>query len=292
MACKQRRSGATKSIIAQKLTLGKKSTDSLASGFLSCPIFNTIPTSGPRRRVPKFPYNPTVLANLQNSLSAPRLARYLLLAGGDLEVALEFHLWNAALGESLHVPMQHFELLFRNALNTQLIAHHGPAWYDTLYRQLGPGFQRRIDAAKDELRKQGRLPIQPPCVIAQFTFGAWIFLLDSRFDRLLWKFCLFNAFPNRPAGFTRQHAKNALERIKSLRNRIVHHEPVYHKPLDQELAFIISAASWICQDTATWIDFHCHRFRSVWNSPPSIPPPPTPVDSAYATKYEAIDWSR
>lgn len=219
----------------------------------------------------RFPYTPVILNSLQKSLSLPRLSRYLLLANGDIEKALEFHLWNATLGESLHLPIQHFELLFRNALNDRLITHHGATWYDTLYQQLGQGFQRKIDAAKDELRKQQRTPLQPPDIIAQFTFGNWVYLLDSKFDRLLWKFCLYHAFPNRPAGFTRNLAKNSLEKIKALRNRIVHHEPIYHRQLDQDLAFMIAVASWICPDTSRWIEHHSHHFRSVWNNPPSFP---------------------
>lgn len=211
-----------------------------------------------------------------------------MLGGGDMEKALEFHLWNTELGESLHLPIQLFELLYRNALNDQLTAHHGLAWYDTLYPQLGTGFQGKINAAKDELKKQRRSPIQPPDVIALLTFGNWVVLLDRRYDRLLWKFCLYNAFPNRPSGFTRQVAKSAMERIKGLRNRIAHHEPIYHRPLDQDLAFIINVASWICPDTASWIDYHCNRFRHVWNNPPSIPPIPS---AGFNARYDLIDWS-
>jgi hypothetical protein len=45
------------------------------------------------------------------------MARYVNLAGGDKALALELHAWNAELGGSLHLPMQHFELLLRNSLD-------------------------------------------------------------------------------------------------------------------------------------------------------------------------------
>jgi hypothetical protein len=187
--------------------------------------------------------------------------------------------------------MQHFELLFRNALNDQLTAHHGTAWFDTLRPRLQPEFQRQISAAKAELAKQRRAAT-PSSVIGQFTFGTWVSLLAARYDRLLWKFCLYHAFANHPVPFSRKTAKNSLEKIRALRNRVAHHEPIYHRALDQDLAHIIHVASWICPDTANWIDHHCHSFRQTWAARPTPPSSAPAVTSDFSRRYALIDWTR
>jgi hypothetical protein len=238
-----------------------------------------------------FIYTHITLSRLEKSFSTARLARYMSIAGGNLELALEFHIWNAELGQSLHLPMQHFELLFRNALNDQLSAVHGDNWFDTLHPRFQPEFQRQINAAKDELAKQHR-QVVPASLVAQFTFGTWIYLLAPCYDRLLWKFCLYNAFTNPPSPFTRKAAKAALEKIRALRNRIVHHEPIYHRALDQDLAHIIEVASWICPDTADWIAYHCYAFRQTWNARPTLPSSRSSTLEDFGDRYDLIDWTR
>ncbi len=222
----------------------------------------------------KYPYTTLILNTLESSFSQPRMARYVNLAGGDKALALELHAWNAELGGSLHLPMQHFELLLRNSLDNQLTASYGADWFDVLYPQFRPEFQRQIDAAKDELVKQRRLAL-PSAIISQFTLGAWVALLAPCYDQLLWKFCLFKAFPNRPTPFSRKIAKSALERIRLLRNRVVHHEPIYHRHLDRDLGHIVEVASWICPLTASWIDYHCCAFKRIWIAMPRLDSEPT-----------------
>lgn len=209
----------------------------------------------------------TILKHLEKSLSPERLGRYLSLADGDMEKAIRLHLWNSALAGQLHTPMQNFELLFRNALNDQLTAVFGNCWYDELYLQFHPIFQRQIQAAKDELVKKGRLPLQPAAVIAQFIFGAWVNLIHHRYDRLLWKFCLYKAFPNHSPGFSRKLLKNSLKQIRNLRNRMVHHEPICNRPLDKDFKLILEVASWICPVTSAWIEHHT-EFYEVWSQHP------------------------
>lgn len=214
-----------------------------------------------------FQYTPAILKKLETALSSPRLAPYLASTEGDLNKAIKLHLWNAQLGETLHTPIQSFELLFRNALNNNLTSDFGLTWYDELFEDFEINFQHQIHAAKDQLAKQGRMPLRASAVIAQFSFGTWVNLLHSRYDRLLWKVCLHRAFPNRPQIFSRRLAKESLENIRILRNRIFHHEPIYKRRLDKDLDLLIDIARWLCPDTAQWIRYHT-RFDQVWRSPP------------------------
>jgi hypothetical protein len=216
--------------------------------------------------VPGYPYNSSNLANIEKALSRERLARYLAVTGGDLEKALALHLWNAALGGALHTPIQNFELLLRNSLNEQLTATFGPAWYDVLKPRLEPRLQHTIDAAKAELAKMHR-PVTQSGLVAQFTFGFWLALLKKKYDTTLWRTALYRAFPNGPSPLQRRRVHDDITKIRELRNRTGHHEPIFQRQLDAEHDFVIAVAAWMCQDTAAWIKHHS-RFKSVWDSPP------------------------
>lgn len=211
-----------------------------------------------------FPYNESILANLKRAFSNSRLDRYLAVSNGNLQQALELHLWNTALGEALHMPLQHFELLLRNSLNEQLTITFGTNWYDTIKPDLEERLQKTIDAAKSELSKMHR-PISPSGLVAQLTFGFWLTLLKKKYDTVLWRTALYRAFPNGPKPLLRSRVHDDISKIRELRNRIAHHEPIFQRALDQEYAFIISVASWICPDTASWIGYHS-RFKQVWAS--------------------------
>lgn len=118
-------------------------------------------------------FNSAQLENTEKSLSFSRMARYRIVAEGNLEKALEWHHWNAALGETLHTPIQTFELLFRNSLNEQLSLKFGADWYDQINPHLDARLQLTIAASKSELQKMHR-PIDQSGMVAQFTFGFWL----------------------------------------------------------------------------------------------------------------------
>lgn len=66
-------------------------------------------------------------------MSPDRLKKYLDFADNDLEKALELHSWNCALGASLHNPIQHFEIVLRNACHRELQSIFGqPDWFNVL----------------------------------------------------------------------------------------------------------------------------------------------------------------
>ena len=44
-----------------------------------------------------------------------------------------------------------------------------------------------------------------------------------------------------------------LERVRQLRNRIAHHEPILHYRLDSEYCRVLEATEWICPITAAWV---------------------------------------
>ena len=214
------------------------------------------------RAIASFQFNETNLSKLVKALSTARLQRYLDLANGDIEKALEIHNWNTALASSFHLPLQIFELLFRNSLNDALTLKFSQTWYDVRFADFDPKAQATITAAKDYLIKQHRV-ITPSCVIALLTFGFWSGLLTKKYETTFWIPALKHAFPYAPSPVMRRTTFDALDKIRNLRNRIAHHEPIYTHDLIEELRHVCLVAAWICPDTAAWID-HCgEQLRSV-----------------------------
>ena len=44
--------------------------------------------------------------------------------------------------------------------------------------------------------------------------------------------------------------------LRDLRNRVMHHEPLFHRTLPQDFADILEAISWMYDDVAPWVDHH------------------------------------
>lgn len=120
--------------------------------------------------------------------------------------------------------------------------------------------QKTIVAAKDELRKMHR-QVSLSGLISQFTFGFWLSLLHKRYDTNLWRTALYRAFPNAPKPLLRSNIYRNVARIRDLRNRIVHHEPVLERNLERDHQLVIEVTSWMCADTAAWIDYHSEFHR-------------------------------
>jgi hypothetical protein len=86
--------------------------------------------------------------------------------------------------------------------------------------------------------------------VAELSFGLWRFLVAARYERSLWRRCLYRAFP----GEGRRkvvHAKLAV--LHELRNRIAHHEPIHNRPLRQRYADALTVTGWICPVTRDWV---------------------------------------
>lgn len=200
-----------------------------------------------------YSFDPVRLGNIEKAISAPRLSRYVVMAGGDLEKAIQLHSWNTKLGSSLHLPLQLFELLFRNTLDATLAARFGNDWYDAKYNHFDPKSQKQIDAAKDQLFNQGR-PLNPPCVVAQFSFGFWLNMLTRKHETRFWVAAVYSSFPHAPRPLDRRRIHDSVDKIRLLRNRIAHHEPIYQRNLEQDLNHVVTVSRWMCPDTADWIE--------------------------------------
>jgi hypothetical protein len=99
-------------------------------------------------------------------------------------------------------------------------------------------------------------------VIAELRFAFWVSLLTASHQERLWDDQLRSAFPYLP-GAAGDHAgvsaarkilHDDVDAIRTLRNRIAHHEPVQRYRLPDEVRRIIRVVGWRCPVTARWLE--------------------------------------
>ena len=178
-----------------------------------------VPTSRKPRSTASF-------AALEETISQDRLTSYLAETQGDKTKAFQLYAWNASISAALYVPLQGLEVTLRNALHRQLTDCFGTQWYDqrTVRTILTPRSVARLDEAKATLRQ----PVTPSRLVAELSFGFWISLLGpgpkKRYEFQLWRPALRKAFPT-PERLLRHDVHEPLDYLRTLRNRIAHHEP-------------------------------------------------------------------
>lgn len=170
-------------------------------------------------------------------LSAERFQKY---AKGDegLLPPLARYLWNVRLSEALYPTLNCVEIGIRNSVHRSFSAEYGPLWFDTPDLLLKSETES-VEAAKKTLSK-ARKPLTPEGVVAELSFGFWTQLMSKRHmsrnpsdakDYLKpWPRLLRQTFPHVPKQeLTRNKLEDPLNDIRKLRNRISHHEPIWHQ---------------------------------------------------------------
>lgn len=203
---------------------------------------------------------------LEAALSTERLGTYLDASGGDRAGAMKFYAWNTALSAAFYGPLQGVEIVLRNAMNSELASVYGNGWYDRSEAGLDSGCIARVERVKRHLRKNGHM-VEPSRVIPSLSFGVWISLLGpggviegraiakANYDMTLWRPALCRAFPN-ARGLRRRDAYAPLSFLKTFRNQIAHHEPIFNRHLQRDYERILEVISWINPLKGAWIEAH------------------------------------
>lgn len=199
-----------------------------------------------------FIYTPVIIENLESSISTDRLSTYMQDSQNNKENALKLYLWNTEISAAFYMPLQSLEIALRNSLNNALITgFQTNTWYDTF--PIDPIGRQKIEDAKRTVRRLHR-QINPSQIVAELSFGFWLSLLNRQHHQSLWIPYLNKAFPH--AHLSRADILRDLDHLRTFRNRIAHHEPIFKRHLEQDYKSIISAIGWICPDTEKWTDAH------------------------------------
>jgi len=143
--------------------------------------------------------------------------------------ALIAYSWNIELSQSLYPSLQILEIALRNSLHQALSENFNTThWFDLSFLHVRE--KKQIELAKKDLRKENK-QINADQVIAKMSFEFWTSLFDVRYEhqQVLWPKLLKPTFPFlAKSKRTRSFISRELNLIRYLRNRIFHHEPIWH----------------------------------------------------------------
>ncbi|PHS69454.1 MAG: hypothetical protein COB22_08805 [Cycloclasticus sp.] len=199
---------------------------------------------------------------LPHIISGPRFATYLRATNSDVTTALSLYQWNLELSAAFIVPLQVCEIAARNGVVLALEARYGANWHlSQSFIQSLPNLRRGYNPRTDFTRTSSKLlrhtALTPGKIVADIKFAFWENMLTSRHDQRLWTPSFSNAFPH--ADFTvsvyqaRGKANTYLEKVRGLRNRIAHHEPIFTRNIIEEYNRILEIVRWRSPISADWL---------------------------------------
>lgn len=199
---------------------------------------------------------------LERFLSPARYSRYQRAVQGHLGVtAASLYDWNTHTAYRLMLPLQYAEISVRNAANEALTAEYGDAWVDSerfirsLPNPRGTYSPRQdLQRVKNSLRSQ----VSTGKVVAELKLAFWEKLFTQRHDRNLWDLHLTAVFPHVPyqgqsVADARNEVRQKIERVRRVRNRIAHSEPIYHYDIEDDLSTAMDLIYWRSPDVHSWV---------------------------------------
>lgn len=171
--------------------------------------------------------------------------------------AIELYAWNAQISAAFLVPLHICEVVIRNAVSDAITSVYGANWpWSPAFEQSLPAPQGRVyNPRRDVLSNRG----QPTTgkVIPELSFVFWQRMFTGRHDGRLWNTHIRTVLPNLPAGLPvaacRKLLHDELEKIRMLRNRIAHHEPIINRQLAADFQDIARLISFRCTATSNWM---------------------------------------
>lgn len=200
----------------------------------------------------------TTIDAVRAALSADRMATFEAAVGGGDSAALRLYAWNAEVSGAFMTPLHVCEVVIRNAVSDALQAVYGARWpwtaaFERSLPNPAQGYSPRRDLQSARRRAQttGK-------VIPELKFVFWQKLFTGRYDTRIWNQHLRHVLPNlEPAGSIaslRQAIYGDLDRVRLLRNRIAHHEPIFSRALGSDYQIILTLVTYRCALTAAWLD--------------------------------------
>ena len=185
---------------------------------------------------------------LGRAVSETRFATYLARSNGDATAAWSLYEWNLDISTAFMQPIAAVEITLRNALYDAASSPHGRNWL-TISPHLRQPETQKISAARFELRRRNTT-ITPDAIVAELSMGFWVALLTNRYDQTLWRTAFNRAF-GRPV--QRGPLHDALDRVRTLRNRVAHHEHLLDRNLVEDAARIDRVLQMLSPTVAAWV---------------------------------------
>ncbi|WP_342754847.1 hypothetical protein AAGQ96_03365 [Pantoea sp. MBD-2R] len=204
--------------------------------------------------------------DLEKHFSSARLGRYRAARSGEKDKAAIDYANNLHLAEAMVPLLNVLEIALRNGIHNRLsLLYQRADWWEAWTNE--PAFiwqNKEIVIASTKLLRRHEQQTADK-MIAELTFGFWSSLFNTRYQDMLWKdLRLVFAHCPKPQR-QRRTISVALNRIRDLRNRIFHHEPLlWLTPLlPIQHATGVAVINWIDPCLNEWLTNH-DRLPAVW----------------------------
>ncbi len=193
---------------------------------------------------------------IEKLISTERLEPYIKKHNGDFDKAVTHYKINIEISESFYPLLSVLEIALRNKFDYQLKRlFEDVNWFENpKFIKIVSRFQvDRVTEAMANILREKKM-ITSGKIISELSFGFWTSLLDSKFEKTLWK-NLRLAFPNCPKNIRKRKTMSSkLNGIRKLRNRIFHHESVTWSlsALTTYKNEIIEGIDWLDKDLLNW----------------------------------------
>lgn len=200
------------------------------------------------------PVDPASLAALPIVIGPDRLSPYLNARNGNQSEAIRLYSWNVEASAAFLGAYAALEVGIRNAMHDQLAGIFGQAdWWNAAV--LAAKDNAQIDAAEDYLdERKGAGNWGVGHVVAELKTSFWEGLLASRYHARLWVAGLDGAFPHYTG--VREDLRMQMQRLRWLRNRAAHHEPIFDRDLMVDHQYMCQLAGYAEADLRAWIVSH------------------------------------
>lgn len=195
-------------------------------------------------------------SDIERIISTERLDPYLNYHSGDFIKAVAHYKFNIEISAAFYPLLSILEVGLRNNIDYQLKRRFDNAnWFDSseFVKIVGKFQIDRVSEARSSILSEKK-EITAGKIISELSFGFWTSLLDSRFERTLWKH-LRHSFPNCPKKIRqRKTMSTKFNGIRKLRNRIFHHESISWdiSALTTYKREIIEGINWLDKGLMNW----------------------------------------
>jgi hypothetical protein len=145
--------------------------------------------------------------------------------------------------------VQALEVLLRNKIHSQMTKDIGADdWYEKV-AFLEPE-QNEIGDAKRAIADRPR-PVTPGRVVAELNFGFWVRMFSGQYEKLFWVKHLHKIYA---ASMQPKFLHDKLVQIKTLRNRIAHHETLIKRDAQKDYRDTLKAIGWLSPTVRLWVE--------------------------------------
>ncbi|MER8792892.1 hypothetical protein NKH75_01615 [Mesorhizobium sp. M0984] len=217
-----------------------------------------------------FEKNPDFATLFKKSLSSPRFGTYLGASASNEKAALQLYQWNAKISQSLYIYLQSWEICLRNKMNDFFIWKYKEGWpykQNDFVRNLKGDDRRRLtETLLRQERDRGVRPVSTSVVVSDLSAGFWVSQLSEKYNHYSWRYNLAKVFAHDTA-LDRAVAWTICDELLTLRNRVAHHEPIFHLPLDDRRGKLARIVAAMCPASSAFAEATCN-FGEIWKEKP------------------------